>query len=352
MGTLFERNGKWYVNYVFKGKRNKRMVGRSKTKAVEALRRIEADIVNDKFELPSRRKMSFQALADYWLEQHSKVNNAPSQYAKNKERIANHLKPFFGDTDIRDITPRMVDELKKGMFKLVKPATINRVLAILRKMFNDAVRWGFASSSPMRFVSQLHEPQQGFGFYSEDETRRFLQACSADFCPVALCAVYTGMRVGEIVALKWADVDLEKRVIRVERSGSGTTKSRRMRYIPINARLLEVMRKMSESGSGELVFPDRNGGMRTIDFRSETRQAAARAGVKRLRMHDLRHTFASNFVAKGGNLLSLQKILGHSTIGMTLRYAHLAPDFIAKEVDLLDFSGASPVRPQEREAVC
>jgi len=86
--------------------------------------------------------------------------------------------------------------------------------------------------------------------------------------------------------------------------------------------------------------------MRSIDFRAEMRQAAKRAGIRKLRMHDLRHTFASNYVAKGGNIIALQKILGHSTINMTLRYAHLAPDFVAREIDILDFE-PSPVRPRE-----
>jgi integrase len=78
------------------------------------------------------------------------------------------------------------------------------------------------------------------------------------------------------------------------------------------------------------------------------KRAARKAGIKRVRMHDLRHTFASNYVAKGGNLISLQKILGHSTISMTLRYAHLAPDFMAREIELLDYSGlASLAHPRE-----
>lgn len=329
------------------------MVGRAKAKALEALRRIEADIVNDKFNLPARRKMSMGELADYWLEHYSKVNNAPSQYAKNAERIRKHLVPFFGGKDIGDITPRMVDEYKESKFGHIKAATINRTLAILRKMFNDAMKWGFLPASPMRFVSQLQEAQQGFGFYEEEEARRFLGGCSDAFHPVACCALYTGMRIGEIVGLRWQDVDLERRVIRVERSSQGATKNRKVRYIPVNARLLEILKELAKRRSGDFVFPDQDGRMRGIDFRAEMKNAAQKAGVKRLRMHDLRHTFASNYVAKGGNIISLQRILGHSTINMTLRYAHLAPDFMAREVDLLDFDAASsPFRHQSAEAAC
>jgi integrase len=351
MATIFKQNGKWYVNFVFRGKRHKRMVGRSEKKAMEALRKVEADIINDRFDIPVRRKMKFRELAEYWLENHSKVHNAPSQYAKNAERMRNHLVPNFGNCDIAHITARMVDEYKKNRSGRIKPATINRTLAILRKMLNDAVRWGFVGSSPMRMIQQLPEKQQGFDFYAEDEVILFLQNCSPDFYPIASCAVYTGMRIGEIVALRWKDVDLERRVIRVERSGKGTTKSGKIRYVPVNSRLLAVLHACRERANGEFVFPDGKGRMRSIEFRNEMRNAAERAGLRRIRMHDLRHTFASNYVLKGGNLVSLQKILGHSTINMTLRYAHMAPDFMAKEIELLDFNaGPSLIRPQ-KEAV-
>src|SRR4030042_6829933 len=90
------------------------MVGRCKRKALEALKKIEADIVNEKFDIQPRQKMSFRQLATFWLDHHSKLNNAQSQYEKNVERINNHLMPFFGDTEISHITPRMLDEYKKS----------------------------------------------------------------------------------------------------------------------------------------------------------------------------------------------------------------------------------------------
>ena len=351
MATIFRHNGKWYVNFVIRGERHKRMVGRSKREAMEALRKFEADIFHDRFDIPVKRKMTFGQLARYWLENYSKVSNAPSQYRKNGERLAKHLIPYFGDREASYITPRMVDEYKKSREPLIQPATINRTLAILRKMFNDAVRWGFLSASPMKQVQQLREPQKGFDYYSEDEVALFLGNCPPDFLPIASTAVYTGMRVGEIVGLRRIDVDLERRMIRVERSGSGTTKSKRLRYVPINSRLLPILRECLKCGDSEHVFPDEKGRMRTIDFRSEMRKAAESAGLRKIRFHDLRHTFASNFVAKGGNIISLQRILGHSTISMTLRYAHLAPDFMAHEIELLNYDSASSLNRPWPEAV-
>jgi integrase len=349
MGTIFRKRGKWYVNYVNRGERHRIAIGTSKRKAKEVLRKIEGDIINETFNLPVNQKMRFSELADYWLENHSKVNNAPSQYQKNRERIDVHLIPNFGNKDIRNITPRMIDEYKESRLDVIKPATINRTLAILRKMFNDAVRWGFLASSPMKAVRQLHEAQKGFSFYNGDEVKSFLANCSDDFYHVACCAVYTGMRKGEIVALEWEDVDLERKLIRIERSGKGSTKSKKVRYVPINSRLLKVLLDLKSRNDGKLVFPDEKGRMRTTDFRGEMRKAANMAGLKTIRFHDLRHTFASNYVIKGGNIVSLQKIIGHSTVNMTMRYAHLSPDFMAQEIEALDFDvESSPDRPQER----
>jgi len=142
----------------------------------------------------------------------------------------------------------------------------------------------------------------------------------------------------------------ERRVIRVERSGAETTKSGKVRYVPVNSRLLEALKARRENANGELVFHEGNGGMRSTDFRTEIKKAAEKPGIRKIRMHDLRHTFASNYVIKGGNIVSLRKILGHSTINTTLRYVHLAPDFMAKDIERLDFriqwspEGGGPLR--------
>lgn len=115
--------------------------------------------------------------------------------------------------------------------------------------------------------------------------------------------------------------------------------------------MLPILRECLKCGDSEHVFPDEKGRMLTIDFRSEMGKAAESAGLRKIRFHDLRHTFASNFVAKGGNIISLQRILGHSTISMTLRYAHLAPDFMAHEIELLNYDSASSLNRPWPEAV-
>jgi integrase len=182
---------------------------------------------------------------------------------------------------------------------------------------------------------------------SDDEVRRFLVAARDEgenvFAFYAV-AIYTGMRAGELAALEWPDVDLERRLIAVQRSFDGPTKSDRVRYVPILDPLLPLLREWRLRHPGRLVFTNVAGTMygpsarifqevlhRVLDaakFRKVQRSGKERPYV---RFHDLRHTFASQWVMRGGDLFKLQKILGHQSVQMTMRYAHLAPDAFAAD---------------------
>ncbi len=172
---------------------------------------------------------------------------------------------------------------------------------------------------------------------NKDEVACLLNSCSQNFKPIAMFACYTGARAGEIVGLKWKNVNLEKRLIRIEKSETGLTKSRKHRYIPVNKNLLSVLHKEYEDRNSEFVFPNRYGDMRKADIRSGLHNALQRAGLRKIRFHDLRHTFSANFVMSGGRILALNKYLGHSTLEMTMRYPHLSPDFIEEKIDKLKY---------------
>ncbi len=342
MGSVYWRRDRaaYYISYSVKGRRIKRKIGRSKRAAEKALQRIEADILNEKYDLAiEEERMGFGALADYWLANFSKPNNSPSQYRKNRERLKKHLRPFFGKSDVGDVDAKMIDEYKASKQGKLSPATINRTLAFLKKMLNDVVRWGLVERNPARGVSLLHEEEAGFDFWSDEEARTFLAACARDVYPIFCCALNTGMRIGEVLGLRWASVNLRQRVITVERSRLGTTKTKKVRRIYINDALYHALKDLRRKKRGEYVFPGRDGEIRK-DVRGSFNAAVKKARVRGIRIHDLRHTFASHFMMKGGNILTLQRILGHSTLAMTLRYAHLSPDFMKDEMQKVSFASA------------
>ncbi len=159
------------------------------------------------------------------------------------------------------------------------------------------------------------------------------------FWPAAI-AVYTGMRRGEIQALRWQDIDERAELITVKRSYCRVsktfkeeTKSKKIRHIPICSSLTGLLQRLRIAFAAELVTPFFNSDC----FRKEFRRMCREARVPVIRFHDLRHTFASNFLMGGGNIYDLQKILGHSTIQVTERYAHLAPGHLQGKTEVLGF---------------
>jgi integrase len=147
------------------------------------------------------------------------------------------------------------------------------------------------------------------------------------------------MRAGELAALEWSDVDFDRRLVTVQRSFDGPTKSDRVRYVPILDPLLPVLRAWRLRHPGRLVFTNQGGRMLQPSariFQEVLHRVLAAAELPRVmrngkerpyvRFHDLRHTFASHWVVRGGDLFKLQKILGHQSVQMTMRYAHLAPE--------------------------
>jgi len=336
MGTIRKRGNTYYIDFYVNGKRYRRAVGKNKKDAIEALRAIEGEIARGKFNLPSKKKIRFKEFAQLWLETHSKIKNKPSSYQTNCFRLNKHLIPFFGNKYLDTISPLMIDEFISKKKLEISSATINRCLSILSKIFNDAIRWGYLKENPMKNVSRLNEPEKGFNYLTKEQVKKLLENASPSARPILMLAVYTGMRKGEILALKWEHINFEKKIIKVEETPEGSIKSKKVRYIPIHPDLLIELKKLKLKSRSEYVFPAEDGGMRK-DFRNALNYALKRAGLPKIRIHDLRHTFAANFIMAGGNILTLQKILGHSDLKMTMRYAHLAPDFFHQEIEKMNF---------------
>jgi integrase len=245
-----------------------------------------------------------------------------------------------GRSDLR----RFRDELLEDG---LSNSTVKIALANLSRMFNWAREEGIIDcANPVALVEKPSVAGQAddFDFLSADEVHALLAWASVNQpteYPLYATAVYGGMRMGELFGLRWTDVSLERELISVRRSYLSTPKSGKPRHVPINPRLLPILadwKARAVPSADGLVFPTSAGKMRSKD--SEYGYAAALAGAKchDLNFHALRHTFASHFVMSGGNILTLQKLLGHSSVAVTMKYAHLAPDFMKEEVARMAFA--------------
>jgi integrase len=219
---------------------------------------------------------------------------------------------------------------------------------LLSTMLGHAVEDGLIPASPVggrqrRSRLTLPRPHVEMDYLRSDEIPAYLDACSATYRPLAELLVATGLRIGEAVALTWADVDWRRGAIMVARnskaSGVGSTKSKRARRVEVGPRLLGVLRHVRATqaehrvggGAGELMFPHPAGGLqsraRVWDLH---KQACKRAGLRQtLRLHDLRHSAAATMLVAGLPMIYVQRQLGHADIGTTInRYGHLEESFL------------------------
>lgn len=241
-------------------------------------------------------------------------------------------KKKLGHFLLSDITPSLIAEqrdcLLKGITKrgrLRSPSTVVRYMAILSHAFTIAIKeWGWVDDSPIRKVTKPKEPRGRVRFLDEAERNTLLQACKDSrnhyLYTIVILALSTGMRQAEILNLKWSDVDFEKeRVILHE------TKNGEMRQVAIAGHALELLKELDKIRRLDThhLFPGKFP-KKPIDIRSAWETAVQKTGITNLRFHDLRHSCASYLAMNGASLAEIAEVLGHKTLSMVKRYAHLS----------------------------
>ena len=218
--------------------------------------------------------------------------------------------------------------------------TARKYYIALASAFEAAKRWNFIASNPFRKVQKPKTREVVPCFLSKDEMRKLLSVVEASkLREASLVAVFTGMRLGELINLQWSDVDFVSKVIHVRNSETFTTKNKKNRSVPMNEQLYELLREMRNQASSELVF--HVGGRRLeANWISKSFKAGIRrAGLNdRLHFHSLRHTFASWLVQDGVSLYEVQKLLGHSNISVTQVYSHLQPEGLHATVNRISLT--------------
>ncbi len=245
-------------------------------------------------------------------------------FLSNKRYLIAQLVEAFGPIPLSALTVRLVETYQSRLLAAGKaPATVNRRLATLKHMVHKAVEWDLVGEEVyhrLRRVRPLPEQNRRLRYLTPEECQRLVEACDAHLRPIVLVALHTGMRKGEILSLEWErHIDLRQRLILLDR-----TKSGRRREIPMNSVVYETLQAIPRRLDSPYVFTDAQG-RRFRDIKRSFRSACRRAGIRDFRFHDLRHTFASHLVMAGADLRTVQELLGHQSLTMTLRYAHLSP---------------------------
>jgi len=286
-------------------------------------------------------RRSLKQATEAWLE--SLKANGSRSHTGYTDRLRIYIWPALQDMPITRVTKAVVMKWRDEWARKFSPATVNGNLTCLSSAFRDFVDRGWIAVNPVRGIKRVRPGEAVYTWLSSrEDITRLLVECPKGIRELAAWALGTGLRIGELTMLRWADIDLERRLIAVHRGRQGTTKSGKIRHVPILDVLVPLMREMAlQRDSAELVFPGAKGNPRTpVGIRVPFKQAAVRAGLdKALRFHDLRHTFASHWVLDGGDIFRLSKILGHSSVVITQKtYAHLAPEAWTQDYHRVGFN--------------
>lgn len=266
---------------------------------------------------------------------------------KSHYSVSSVLKTFLASTSEMPLVALKPSDIHAYTQKRIKagirPGTINRELSVISATINHAARrWGVPVVNPVRFQwLRAGPPRLRYLTRLEAaELVRHAETLRADLADFIRLALHTGCRKNELLTLKWSDVSMDRRYILLRPE---QTKSNRRRAIPLNKTALHALQSLKDGNETQWVFARRKNG--TVGERVKAldwlfRKAVKLAGIEDFRIHDLRHTFASWLVSEGVELLKVRDLLGHTSIKMTERYAHLMPDRLHDAVQVLDlFSG-------------
>jgi excisionase family DNA binding protein len=325
---------RWCVSYYgATGKRVQRVVKNAQSKEEARLARQVAITKAMQQELGLRQRperISFTQFSETYLETYAKINKR--SWNTDVSYVAT-MKSEFRTLYLDEIGPLQIENYKAYRLKQgVKQSTVNRCLAILRKMFTLAVEWGYLEKESIPKIKFFPEKDnRKERILAPDEERLLLESSYPTLRSIITVALHSGMRLGEILGLRWNQVDLKSGMIRVERTKSGRT-----RLIEANTPLLrELTRLRSLDGKSPYVFPNPETGKPLRTVKTAFVAACRRAGIVGLRFHDLRHTFASRLNAAGVDPITIMELLGHSSLKMTERYTHTTKEQRRQAVERL-----------------
>jgi integrase len=342
-----KRDNRWWVDFCFGRTRyRKRSPENSRAGAlayevVMKQRLARGEPVDGKAE---KKPVLYKDFARDWFETYVKNNNKHSEILNKDKILRVHLLPYFGRMELERICNMDVERYKAKKIEAgLHPKTINNQLAVLRKSLHTAVEWEAVKSCPV--IKKLNVPPQKFDYLSEEECRLLIDAASGIWRDMLITALGTGLRFGELTALTWDDVDFTNRELTIRQAFAcgvlGSTKSNRIRRIPMTASVYETLYRTRERCG--YVFTYSNG-KPVNQYTSITRLHGfcGMAGIRRVGWHVLRHTFASHLAQAGANLVAVQNLLGHSDIRTTMRYAHINRAVLREAIDTLNGNTNTP----------
>ena len=336
-----KRNGNWWIDTRVNGERIRRKIGPDKRTAELAEKNLKIKAAQGEWlDIHTAKRISFKAFCKEFLSR--QTGKAPGTMRSYTLAIDNHLVPYFGDRHLSEIRPRHVDEFLAEKANGLKLATARLLLQHLKHILNAAVRWNYLKESPARTVKTPNPPEREPRYFDRDELAAALDASKGRMRTIVILGANTGLRISEMLALGWEDIDFRRGLIKVRCDEDFTTKGKRNREVPMNGTVLEALRRHPRHIHSPLVFYSRTGGGVPRDrIYASFKKTLRDIGLGDYTLHTLRHTFGTQLAANGVDVRTIQELMGHSSIATTMKYLHAAPSRVQKAVENLHLDGTS-----------
>lgn len=346
------RNGYWTIQYTTdEGIRKQKSTGfKNKADAVKVLSEFKSFLVETK--MLKKGNTNFSSFVQTFL------SFAETNYSKHTaylyKKTLEGFKRISGDHPLKQYTAKHYDIYKvtrlkefvqgkipkKAPKRCMSPITINIELRCLRAAFNTALRWELIEKNPFSKMQQIPIPKRTPAFLTADDVFKLVHSITKPWLrDVIIFALNTGMRRGELLSLRWQDIDIENKIARISNRDDFTTKSGEERIIALNDAALGVVSRCVHSSLHEYLFSIEGGHRLLPQFLTHQFKKAARdAGLSEgIHLHSTRHSFASYLVGKGTSLFIVSKLLGHSNTKTSEIYSHLLPQHLHAEVQKINF---------------
>ncbi|MEW8441733.1 MAG: tyrosine-type recombinase/integrase [Candidatus Thiodiazotropha taylori] len=327
----------YILNYRTKGRQRKYTIGRhgdytAETARIEAmdLRTIIAKGGDPQAE--KRKANATPLLSDFTDEYLALVKQTNKTWNKDESKLNKRILPKWGKLRLDTLTTRQIESLHRSIKAERTPATANRYLALIKRMLNLAVEWGYIDKNPAQHIKLFKENNERTDWLNNNQVKALLTACSEYGDPYIAALfpflLYTGARLGEALNAQWTSIDVDRGMWHIPEAKSG-----KGRYVPLAPQAIAQLEALKQQESNPFVFCGRVKGQALVNVAKPWKRIKSAAGLPdHFRIHDLRHTFASWGVSNGIDLYHIQALLGHSSSQMTQRYSHLAEDGIKASV--------------------
>lgn len=344
----------FYVTYKLHGRLTREKVGwQSEGYSAKLASHVRAErirTIRHGDTLPSQRKTTF---GDIWKAYDEWLTNGKAWPEDDRLRYHKYLEERFKNTPLEQISPFDLERLKSDLIaNNLSPATIKHVLVLFRQIWNKAVKWNMTRiQNPISAIQLPRVQNRRERFLTREQAKMLLAELMIIDQPIyemALLSLQTGMRAGEIFALRWADVDVDTLTISVPTGRGGMKRAGRKVYM--NETVAKMFTEKPLGGPVEWIFATSNGKQRTKMskiFLKTVRRIGLNDGVTDRRdlvtFHTLRHSFASWLAQQGTPLVAIKELMGHSTLSMTERYSHLIPDLKRDAIRRIELGSLSSI---------